>query len=174
MKKAKIIIASLLIAFMSLGIFSSCMGSYSLVKRIHGWNKGLGGKWVNSIVHVLLYIIPVYEVCWVVDFLILNTVEFWTGSNPMAMGPNDTEIQVVKYKTETYKITATQNRFDIVQLTGKDANQTIALIYKPGEKAWYVEKDFTLKKIAQYDGTNPDIITAVGPFGSLTQLDSNN
>ena len=39
--------------------------------------------------HFILWVIPVYEICiGLIDGLILNTVEFWTGSNPIAS--NDT------------------------------------------------------------------------------------
>ena len=82
MKKA---IAALLCA--SVLVLSGCHGSYGLTKKLLRWNGTLGNKWLNSCVHFLLWVVPVYEVSiGLVDFLVLNTVEFWTGSNPLAGG----------------------------------------------------------------------------------------
>jgi hypothetical protein len=84
MKKS--LIALTLAAAFSL---TACYGSYSLTNKLHQWNGSLGNKWLNSCVHFILWVIPVYEVCiGLVDGLVLNTVEFWTGSNPIAS--NDT------------------------------------------------------------------------------------
>ena len=68
-------------------VLSGCHGSYGLTKKLLRWNGTLGNKWLNSCVHFLLWVVPVYEVSiGLVDFLVLNTVEFWTGSNPLASG----------------------------------------------------------------------------------------
>ncbi len=68
---------------------TACYGSYSLTNKLYKWNGTLGNKWLNSCVHFILWVIPVYGICMgLVDGLVLNTVEFWTGSNPLAS--NDT------------------------------------------------------------------------------------
>ena len=66
---------------------TGCYGSNALFEKIHKWNGTLGNKWLNSIVHFFLMVIPVYPIslCFI-DGLILNTVEFWTGYNPLAAG----------------------------------------------------------------------------------------
>lgn len=61
-----------------------CYGSFALTKKLHDWNGTLGNKWINSCVHFVLWVIPVYGICIWVDYLVLNTIEFWTGSNPVA------------------------------------------------------------------------------------------
>ena len=80
MKKA---IAALLCA--SVLVLSGCHGSYGLTKKLLRWNGTLGNKWLNSCVHFLMWVVPVYPISiGLVDWLVLNTVEFWTGSNPLA------------------------------------------------------------------------------------------
>ena len=61
-----------------------CYGSFALTKKLHDWNGTLGNKWLNSCVHFVLWVIPVYGICIWVDWLVLDTIEFWTGSNPLA------------------------------------------------------------------------------------------
>ncbi|MCQ2054635.1 MAG: DUF3332 domain-containing protein [Fibrobacter sp.] len=64
---------------------TGCYGSYACFHKLHKWNGTLGNKWLNSIVHFVMNVIPVYGICYgLVDMLVLNTVEFWTGSNPLA------------------------------------------------------------------------------------------
>ena len=67
--------------------FTACYGSYGLTTKLYKWNGTLGNKWLNSCVHFLMWIIPVYPICaGLIDGLVLNTVEFWSGSNPVASG----------------------------------------------------------------------------------------
>lgn len=62
---------------------SGCFGSFGAVRALWEWNEDLGNKWVNWLVFLGLSIIPVYELFVLGDVLILNSVEFWTGSNPV-------------------------------------------------------------------------------------------
>lgn len=63
---------------------TGCYGSYACFHKIHKWNGTLGNKWLNSVVHFVLNVIPVYGILYFVDFLVFNTIEFWMGSNPLA------------------------------------------------------------------------------------------
>ena len=68
-------------------VLSGCYGKNACFNKLHDWNGTLGDKWINSIVHFILFWLPVYGIClFLVDGLVLNTIEFWTGSNPLASG----------------------------------------------------------------------------------------
>ena len=68
-------------------VLSGCYGKNACFNKLHNWNGTLGDKWINSIVHFFLFWLPVYGIClFLVDGLVLNTIEFWTGSNPLASG----------------------------------------------------------------------------------------
>ncbi len=68
-------------------VLSGCYGKNACFNKLHDWNGTLGDKWINSIVHFFLFWLPVYGIClFLVDGLVLNTIEFWTGSNPLASG----------------------------------------------------------------------------------------
>lgn len=77
-------IAALLCAAML--SMSSCIGSFSLTNRLMGWNQHIGNKFLNELVFFAFWILPVYEVTALADVLVLNSIEFWTGDNPMAKG----------------------------------------------------------------------------------------
>lgn len=62
---------------------SSCVGSFGLFNKLASWNKkATGSKFLNEIIFILIS--PAYAVCTAADVLVLNTIEFWSGSNPMA------------------------------------------------------------------------------------------
>ena len=71
---------------------TACFGSFPLLRNVYGWNKSVSSdKWVRWLVFLGLVIIPVYGVVSLVDAIFSNSVEFWTGRNPMAMeGPGAT------------------------------------------------------------------------------------
>lgn len=78
MKRGTLLTAALVLATATSA--SGCYGSYSASTKLHKWNgTATGNKVANSAIHLGLWIIPVYELLLVGDFLIFNTVEFATG-----------------------------------------------------------------------------------------------
>lgn len=65
---------------------SSCIGSFTLSNKLLTWNKQIGNKFVNELVFFAFWILPVYEVSLLADVVVLNSIEFWSGSNPVAHG----------------------------------------------------------------------------------------
>ena len=63
---------------------TSCIGSFSLWNNLKDWNQSIGNKFVNEVVFLAFHLIPVYEVAYIADVIVLNSVEFWSGSNPLA------------------------------------------------------------------------------------------
>ena len=106
-------------------VLSGCHGSYGLTKKLLRWNGTLGNKWLNSCVHFLLWVVPVYEVSiGLVDFLVLNTVEFWTGSNPLAADDS----YAVKNEDGSLSVQYTTSKGETTNLTlQRDENVVRAL-----------------------------------------------
>ena len=61
-------------------LFSSCIGSFGLHTKLRQWNEGISNKFVNELVFLAFNIIPVYGVCYLADALVINSIEFWSGS----------------------------------------------------------------------------------------------
>lgn len=118
---------------------TSCIGSFKLTNKVLEWNKSLGNKFVNELVFLVFVVVPVYEISILIDGLVLNTLEFWTGSNPMAMNPGEHETKIVEQNGIKYQITASQNRFDFTQLEGPQKGTSGALVYNPTSKSWSYE-----------------------------------
>lgn len=91
---------------------SSCVGSFSLFNKLASWNKNATG---NNILNEIIFIVisPAYAICTMVDALVLNSIEFWTGDNPVASRIGTTKMvegedglmYAVKYLKNGYEIT---------------------------------------------------------------------
>ncbi len=87
------IVSSILIAVL-LTTAVGCYGSFQLVNKVYKFNGGLGSKFVNELGFLVMVIIPVYGVATFIDVVILNTIEFWTGKNPMTLNDGTRTISV--------------------------------------------------------------------------------
>ena len=112
------------------------------------WNQGIGNKFVNELVFIALNIVPVYGVAYFADVVVLNTIEFWTGSNPVASN----EIKEVKGEHGNYLVASNENGYTI---TNKEDNQSLDLVYNKENKSWNAvteSESFELVKMNE-DGT---------------------
>lgn len=146
MKTNKTLIAVLLISTSIL--CSSCIGSFKLWNGLKEWNQGIGNKFVNELVFIALNIVPVYGVAYFADVVVLNTIEFWSGSNPVASN----EVKEVKGENGNYLVASNENGYTI---TNKEDNQSLDLVYNKENKSWNAvteSESFELVKMND-DGT---------------------
>ena len=162
MKSFKKAIAILLIAvFASLSF--GCYGNFPLFNKINKWNGSFGNKIVNTIIYWVLWIIPVYPICMWVDWLLLHTIQFWTGSSPISMKEGEREVQIVNNDGVNYEIVATKNRFDIVALDGEKAGVHTAMVYNDNTMVWSIESGAEKIELAQIDSDNPEKVRFLLP-----------
>lgn len=150
MKKFKI-----KVAYMLLGtslMFSSCIGSFALWNQLKDWNQGIGNKFVNELVFLAFHVIPVYEVAYIADALVINSIEFWSGSNPLA--DNIGKTKVIKSENGEYLVTTNENGYTISK---KGENKDLNLVYDNDSRTWN----------AVYDGENYELMT-MNEDGSIT------
>ena len=146
MKTNKTLIAVLLLSTSIL--CSSCIGSFKLWNGLKEWNQGIGNKFVNELVFIALNIVPVYGVAYFADVVVLNTIEFWTGSNPVASN----EVKEVEGEHGNYLVASNENGYTI---TNKEDNQSLDLVYNKENKSWNAvteSENFELVKMND-DGT---------------------
>jgi hypothetical protein len=63
---------------------SGCFGSFSLTHKVWQLNDSVSdSKWVKWVLFLAFVIVPIYGISIFVDAIVLNTIEFFTGSNPM-------------------------------------------------------------------------------------------
>lgn len=145
--KKRIISALLLPFVLMLGMVqTSCFGEFALTRKLYTFNAGIAdsgtlmGRFVNHLVFWGLCAIQVYSIVGFIDG-ILNAIEFWTGSNPVAMEEGDMEQQLVKQNGEEYLITATKNQFLVQRLLDGTAVEETVLQYCPDDMSWSAVRD---------------------------------
>lgn len=117
---------------------TGCYGRFGLTRKIYQVNGSIGDKWLNSIFTWIM--LPAYGICGALDLALFNVIQFWTGRNPIALGPGEQDTQLAFYDGRVVEITASQNRFDL--MTRDDAGNTIraGLVYDPRDNTWYAEQ----------------------------------
>ena len=137
MKKLKIKVACALLGGSLL--FSSCIGSFALWNQLKDWNQGIGNKFVNELVFLAFNIIPVYGVAYFADVVVLNSIEFWSGSNPLAdVGTTKT----VKGENGEYLIRTNENGYSISK---KGEDVSIDLVYNQENRTMNEDGTITVK-----------------------------
>lgn len=84
MKKTRVIAfaTALCIAATSL---SGCYGKFVLTKKLYEFNGSLPDKYIRSAATWVGILLPVYFSVAFLDFVLFNTIEFWSGHNPLAL-----------------------------------------------------------------------------------------
>lgn len=73
---------------MSLVIISGCYGPFNLTRQVHHFNGQAGDKYVNELIFLAFAILPVYTGAAFLDAVLFNSIEFWTGRNPVFISQN--------------------------------------------------------------------------------------
>ncbi|MEW6060505.1 MAG: DUF3332 family protein [Bacteroidota bacterium] len=116
----KQIVVVILIASMAI-LSVGCYGSFNLTKKVYKWNGTMEGKWVQELVFLVLNIVPVYGVAAWLDVVILNSIEFWTGKNPMMSTITSDDGTTVAFNSEnkTMRISYADKSFTVAKENGK-------------------------------------------------------
>ena len=130
--------AIVLVCFLT--VTSACYGPFNLTRNIYHWNSEVKGsgevseKWMKEIVFFGMIIIPVYMLSALADAFIFNSMQFWTGNNPIKLtrGP-DGLIQEVQLGDQTISVFWAKDRRS-AELTYQQQGQTVktALIVEDG------------------------------------------
>lgn len=147
MKKSKTILVCTLLSGSIL--FSSCIGSFGLWNSLKDWNQGVNNKFVNELIFLAFHIVPVYGIAYLADVLVLNSIEFWSGSNPVA---SIGEVKTVQGKDGEYLVKTNEDGYTI---TKKGEEKSVDLVYNKENNTWNAVADgqsFELVRINE-DGT---------------------
>ena len=158
MRKKHLIVATV-VALSASMMMQSCIGSFALFNKVKAWNDQVGDKFVNEIVFVAMWILPVYELCFAADLFVLNSIEFWSGTNP-AMAAND--VKVIDGKDAQYLVARSEAGYTITNMSTK---QVTRFNFNAKENSWSLENNGEEVKLFTYvDDTHVDVITRDGSY----------
>jgi len=157
MRKKHLAIATV-VALSASMMMQSCIGSFALYNKVKTWNDHVGDKFVNELVFVAFWILPVYELSFVADLFILNSIEFWSGTNPALTA----QTQVVDGKDAQYLVARNEAGYSITNMTTK---QVTRFNYNAEDNSWWLENNGEQVKLFTFvDDNHVDIITRDGSY----------
>jgi hypothetical protein len=72
-----------------LPISTACFGKFNLTRKLYDFNRTINpDKWIQWFTFLVLAIIPVYLIALAIDVIFANSIEFWTGNNPIVAQTN--------------------------------------------------------------------------------------
>jgi Domain of unknown function (DUF3332) len=99
-----------------LTVTSACYGPFNLTRNVYHWNSNIKGsgevseKWMKEIVFFGMIVIPVYMFSALLDAFIFNSIQFWTGDNPIKVTQgSDGHIQAVQLRDLTIQVAWTED-----------------------------------------------------------------
>lgn len=127
-------------------MFSSCIGSFSLFNKYASWQKDMtNNKFINAIVGFFLMPI-VGGITLFVDAVVLNTIEFWTGENPVAENIGKTQ-NVMGSDGVLYAVKTLRNGYEIKSPAG----EVVYFLYDKKSDSWSVSQNGVTKEIFRFN-----------------------
>lgn len=146
---------------------TGCYGSFTLTKKVYDWNGSFGDKFIETAVMWVFLIIPVYEATTFIDFIALNLIEFWTGSNPIAFSSDKETTKEFSENGKTYDATIGNNRLTITQTSGTDAGRSVTLHLDPETSSWTLNEGTTTTTLATFSQSPLNQVHLHYPDGSV-------
>ena len=146
---------------------TSCIGSFELTHKVMRWNRAISDKkWVNEIVFAAFWVVPVYEITALADILIINSIEFWKGTNPVS---EDTVM--IDGRDARYRVQRDANGYTVTNLaTGVDTR----LNYDAATSTWSVSTaNGDVPFLTWVDDTHVSVPTADGSWKLVSRDDAN-
>ncbi len=158
MRKKHLVVATVLALSASM-MMQSCIGSFALFNKVKNWNEHVGDKFVNEIVFVAMWILPVYELCFTADLLVLNSIEFWSGENPALA---QAETKVIDGKDAQYLVARNETGYTITNMTTK---QVTRFNFDAKDNSWSLENNGQEVKLFTFvDANHVDVLTRDGSY----------
>lgn len=156
MKKKYFSVALVLTVVASISM-SSCIGSFALSNKVLKWNKQIGNKFVNEVVFFALWVLPVYEITFLADLAVLNSIEFWNGENPI-----EASTKIIDGKDAKYLVACDSNGYTITNLSDKSV---VKFNFDANTNGWSVEANGQEHKLFTYvDDTHINMVCPDGTY----------
>lgn len=120
----KRILAALCVVFF-LSTSTGCIGGMAVSGKVREFNLEVAeNKWARELVFLILYIIPVYPIAGAIDLIIVNSIEFHSGTNPVSGKPRvaqagDTHMEVADNGTVAISTLREDGSIDFVITTAE-------------------------------------------------------
>lgn len=126
-------------------MFSSCMGSFATFNKLTKWEaNATESKFLNECIFFVL--MPVNAVAGVLDLFVVNSIEFWSGENPLLAKVGKT-YNVKGDDGVTYAVTILRNGYDVKTPAGEH----VKFIHDDSTDAWSVTADGKTTELIRFN-----------------------
>ena len=133
----KTIALILIVAFFTTG----CTGSFNLTRKVYNFHRSQADKWSDELCFLLVTLIPVYSLATFADAIIFNSIEFWTGKNPVDMSYVPPASRIVQNGKDKLRISY-NDKTDQVSLTPlAQGNQNHGVIFERSDNMITAKND---------------------------------
>ncbi len=162
---AVLIVAVLLPAFTT-----ACFGRFALVRKVYGFNQQVSSdKWVRWLVFLGLTFIPVYGFSALFDAIFANSVEFWTGDNPVTAVPGTTRTIAGANGEEAQMTLREDGAIDVVIRKADGREERWRLVQERESVAMYDETGLLFARVGDGPAGVPTLLGPLPPL-ALPQL----
>ncbi len=129
-----------------------CFGEFKLTRKVYNWNKRVDeDKWIRWFVFLVITIIPIYGLATLIDAVVANSIEFWTGENPI-MSDAGTQRVVTGPDGEVITMTLREDRaIDVVIARSDGSEERLVLVREDRSVAAFAVDGSLIARVA--DGT---------------------
>ena len=161
--KSRVISKLLAVSLISaVTVSTGCFGNFALTRGIYGWNDTVSGnKFVKWLVFLGLNIIPIYPLGGLADLFIFNTLEFWTGSNPMASRDTPQTETVALNDSHTMIMVNYGDQMDVQLLNNGNVENAFTFVTTEGGLTMLDADGKVVAKVRDMDGA-VEIVNALG------------
>ena len=144
----KTIIALVLICFVA----SGCTGSFNLTKKLYNWHHSNTDKWSDEFGFLVCALLPIYGISTFADAIVFNSIEFWTGKNPVeARAQTDTKYVKAGNEEATLSYNRAANEITIAS-EKKGFHPAVITLAKNGDTMTTKDKDGNVLYTTTKDG----------------------
>ena len=139
---------------------TGCIGkthTFCMFNGILKWNKQASdNEWINELIFLGLCIIPVYPISLFADTIVFNSIDFWTGDNPLkelagvdpngnpyTVTPNADGTATLVYQDRVCMLTPVENGFAATTADGAP----IGTFTRQGSLATFTAPDGTTRTV---------------------------
>ena len=135
-------------------VTAGCIGRFELTRKVYQFNREVDpNKWIQWLAFLVLNVVPVYGFAVMIDAIFANSVEFWTGENPVTANAGNDRRVVNAPGGETVTMTRLAPGVMDVDMTAPDGTRTeLTVVLEHDSVAAYGRDGELLARVGDRNG----------------------
>jgi hypothetical protein len=133
---------------------AGCIGRFELTRKVYQFNREVDtNKWIQWLAFLVLNVVPVYSFAVLIDAIFANSVEFWTGDNPVNASVEGATKVVYGPGGEVVRMTRLAAGIMDVDMTAPDGTKSeVTLVLEHDTVAAYDRDGMLVARVGERDG----------------------